>query len=222
MPAIAIILGVAGFVALWLKNSRSVNPAIVQTTPANGGVGIVGGFAPPAVETGVAVSPGGTQQNQPSTSGSGVPNTSSQTQEFNTAPYQAVPSPGFHSYYHPAQRGLLRPIASISQQSSPGASGGGSCGCKGGGGDAAPSDCATGRRGRNNGCLAPSKQSQIKNTPPMLIAQWASNIAGSGYDMFDVMQHVVNAQQDSYPVNETNQVPAAGPSSPIGFPAEGF
>jgi hypothetical protein len=221
MPALLIVVAVAGI--YFLLKPTGQNVAVVQTTPGNGGVGITTGFAPPAVESGVS-SPinSVSQKNQPSTSGSGVPDFSSQSQEFNSGPSTLLPSPGFTSFYHPSQAGLLGPVASVAMK--PASEGGGGCGC-GGGCQKKGSDCGNQKRRINDsGCLAPSRAKQIQNTPPVVFHSWARNIEGAGYDMEDaVNQHLYERQLDNPPNAYENFIPPTAPvTTSIGMPPNGF
>ena len=221
MPPFLIAAAVA-LAVLLIPKKKGNQLAIVQSTPFNSGTGITTGFAQPAIQSSsVSPAPNATQTNAPSTSGSGVPDYSSQTSEFNTGQPYMQASPGFHSYYHPAQRGLLKPISAMSTRH-PQKSVGENCGC-GSGKHGVPSNCgASARRNADTGCLAPSKRSQIKNTPPEIFAQWADNISSAGYGMFDALQHSVSQVQSENPMDETNLIPPAGNNTPIGFPIHGF
>jgi len=220
MPPLLVALAVAALSALAYKRKPVHNPAkppaIVETTPENGGVGITTGFAPPPIATSVSgglPAPKTHQTNTPSSAASGVPNFSSHTQEFNTAPAKPVPGVIAHPPYYGSNP--LTPIYS-SVEVPESASKTGSCSC--GGGQHHTNDCSISRaRNRDGGCLAPTKKALVQNAPPGLLEKWAANIASVHATPFEHIQQQAFDHQQSNPTGDDLSMPAAPQLTGIGL-----
>jgi hypothetical protein len=218
MPPFLVALVVAAVGALAYRGNRRVQgaPTVVETTPANNPPGITTGFAAPPLQSTVpptSYNPPPIETNQPAASSSGVPNWTSNAQEFNTAPYMAAPAPSnrIPGFYNGPIASNLMPRFSpvrppkIGKQS---CSGGG-CGC-GSGGCQNPSDCSVASaRNQDGGCLAPTERSLVASAPPNVMANWIANLASSGVNPFQAAQQMQFDEMDVNPQGEDITPPAA-------------
>jgi hypothetical protein len=216
MPIALVAIMVAGIAALAYKK-KGPPVAVVQTTPYNGGIGITGGFAPPPVQ---APGPNAvpiastTQSNIPNASQSGVPSSSSHTQEFNTSPAQWSPGGIVRPPYY--NEGAIEPtFTSAAKTSRVRSSSGGSCGCGGNCGN--PSTCSIAQsRNRDGGCLAPTREAQLSRSSGV-IAAWAANVQSNGASSWETMQQTVFDMQQNIGSEENYAPPAASILTGVGL-----
>lgn len=226
MPPFLIALGVVALAALIPRKSKVPGaPVTVQTTPATSPPGITTGFAAPPLANNfspayqASIPPA--QTNQPSTSASGVPNWTSNAQEFNTAQYGGSPSnlnrwPAF--YPGPIQANLNPrynrvKVPPVPKQQSCGCGVGASCGCS-----QNASDCSvSSRRNMDGGCLAPTQRSLIRSAPPGVLQAWVANIASVGQTEFATAQQAAYDQQFTDPQGEDITIPASPHITGIGI-----
>jgi hypothetical protein len=215
MPVVLLVAAaVAAIGVLAYKKPGTVvaQPIVTENNGSNGGTGITTGFAPPPIQSTVsAPTPSPVQKNIPSSSASGVPNYSSNTQEFAVGP--ANPSPGYPQpqFYMSNQGPISRAMQTSTKPTKTS-----NCGC-GGGSHSNPSDCATAAaRNRDGGCLAPTRRSLVNSAPPGVIATWAANIKSAGVTPWDGIQQAGFDAQESNSYNETT-VPAAPNLTGIGL-----
>ena len=214
MPVALVALMIAGIAALAYKKKNPLAPVVVQTTPYNGGVGIVGGFAaPPVSDPSSELQPHLAQSNIPNASQSGVPTHTSNVQEFNSSPAQWSPGGIVRPPYY--NQGAIEPtFSSAARQRRKSAS---NSGCSCGGGHANASSCASAQsRNKDGGCLAPTRAAQLQDSEGV-IAAWAANIASNGVTPWDAMQQNQFDVQQNLSTEENKNPPTAPQLTGIGL-----
>jgi hypothetical protein len=216
MPPFLVALIAAGII--WLiprKNKVPGSPTIVQTTPSTSPPGITTGFAAPPIQNYTPTPSQPTapplQTNQPGTSSSGVPEWTSNAQEFNDGLYSPAPSPGTRipGFYAGPLSANLAPRykpTKAPKTKQPCSGCGGSCG----GNCQNPSDCSVAsNRNKDGGCLSPTQGALLNSAPPDVISSWAANLVSASVSPFQAHQQFAFDQQDTNPQESDVTLPAS-------------
>jgi hypothetical protein len=236
MNPLLVVVTLGSIIAYLVKQGKgNPNTAIVVPTPLNSPIGITTGFPSPLV-TADPTQPtsSGTQANNPSTSGSGVPNSAPQTLSIAQANTQPIPSaaaqvPSFYDTFSPFSNDMYSaqpPIAPVVPFRVSDNGSGGGCGCGGGCSSKrkGPStSCSSTRATASNDCMAPSSVAMLKNTPPRVLSEWAANVASTKFGIFSSNLNVISNQEAN---NENGNGQGKSPASPfldgIGIGNNGF